>query len=87
MSEAAFQQLTEGDRAILLEEFRKGGQDLTEVSANLETEIRAEFEASGVTFHEADLDAYRDATASFYTSFPDWPEGLYDQVRAAATGE
>lgn len=86
MSETAFQQISEGDRAILLEEFRKGGQDLTEISANLEAEIRKEFEASGVTFHEADLDAYRKATASFYTSFPDWPEGLYDQVRAAATG-
>lgn len=86
MSEAVFQQLSEGDRAILLEEFRKGGQDLTEVSANLEAEIRKEFEASGVTFHEADLDAYRNATASFYTSFPNWPAGLYDQVRAVATG-
>jgi len=86
MSEAAFQQVSDDDRAILLEEFRKGGQDLTKISADLETEIRAEFEASGVTFHEADLDAYRKATASFYTSFPNWPEGLYDQVRAAATG-
>lgn len=86
MSEATFQQMSEGDRAILLEEFRKGGQDLTEVSADLESEIRDEFEAQGVTFHEADIDAYREATASFYTSFPEWPEGLYDQVRAAATG-
>ena len=86
MSDAAFQQLSEGDRAILLEELRKRGQDLTAISADLEAEIRKEFEASGVTFHEADLDAYRKATASFYTSFPNWPEGLYDQVRAAATG-
>ncbi|WP_187972588.1 TRAP transporter substrate-binding protein DctP [Aquibium microcysteis] len=87
MSEAAFQQMSEEDRGILLEEFRKGGQDLSEISANLEAEIRAEFEASGVTFHEADIDAYRKATASFYTSFPNWPAGLYDQVRAAATGK
>lgn len=87
MSDAAFKQMSDADRAILLEEFRKGGQDLTKVSADLETEIRTEFEAQGVTFHEADLDAYREATASFYTSFPAWPAGLYDQVRAAATGE
>lgn len=86
MSEAAFQQVSDEDRAILLEEFRKGGQDLTKISADLEAEIRTEFESQGVTFHEADLDAYRAATASFYTSFPNWPEGLYDQVRAAATG-
>jgi TRAP-type transport system periplasmic protein len=87
MSEATFQSLSEEDRAIMLEEFRKGGQELTALSEALEAEIRAEFEAAGVTFHEADLDAYREATASFYTSFPDWPEGLYDQVRAAATGQ
>ncbi len=86
MSETAFQQMSDSDRDILLEEFRKGGQDLTKVSADLESEIRTQFEGQGVTFHEADLDAYREATASFYTSFPNWPEGLYDQVRAAATG-
>jgi TRAP-type C4-dicarboxylate transport system substrate-binding protein len=87
MSEATFQSLSEEDRAILLEEFRKGGQELTQMSEELADEIRAEFEAQGVTFHDADLDAYREATSSFYTSFPNWPEGLYEQVRAAATGE
>lgn len=87
MSEAAFQKISEADRAILLEEFRKGGQDLTKVSSDLEAQIRKEFEAAGVTFHQADVEAYRKATASFYTSFPNWPAGLYDQVRAAATGK
>lgn len=87
MSEAAFQSLSEADRAIVLEEFRKGGQELTAKSEALAGEIRAEFEAAGVTFHEADLDAYRAATAGFYTSFPDWPAGLFDTVRAAATGQ
>lgn len=87
MSEAAFQSMSDGDRAILLEEFRLGGNRLAQLSADLEQEIRTEFEAQGVTFHEADIPAYREKTAVFYTSFPDWPEGLYDQVRAAATGE
>lgn len=86
MSEAAFQSLSEGDRVILLEEFRTGGQDLARSSAELEKEIRAEFEAKGVTFHAADVEAYRAATKDFYSSFPDWPEGLYDQIRATATG-
>jgi TRAP-type C4-dicarboxylate transport system substrate-binding protein len=86
MSEATYQALSDGDRAILMEEFRKGGQEVAAKSEALAGEIRAEFEAAGVTFHEADLDAYRAATAGFYTSFPDWPAGLFDQVRAAATG-
>ena len=72
--------------AVLMEEFRTGGQELTKLSADLEGQIRTEFEAQGVTFHEADIGAYREATAGFFTSFPAWPEGLYDQVRAAATG-
>ncbi|MFN4099496.1 MAG: TRAP transporter substrate-binding protein DctP [Pararhodobacter sp.] len=84
MSETAYQALSDEDRAILMEEFRQGGQDLTAQSEALAGEIRAEFEAAGVTFHEADLDAYREATASFWNS---WPEGFYDQIRAAATGD
>lgn len=47
MSEAAFQQLSEGDRDILLEEFRKGGQDLTAVSAGLESEIPRRVRGAG----------------------------------------
>ena len=86
MSEAAYQAMGEADRAVLMEEFRTGGQELTKLSADLEGQIRTEFEAQGVTFHEADIGAYREATAGFFTSFPAWPEGLYDQVRAAATG-
>ena len=87
MSEAAYTAMSEGDRAILMEEFRTGGQQLTKISADLESDIRKEFEAKGVTFHAADIDAYRKATAGFFTSFPNWPAGLYDQVRAAAGGQ
>ena len=87
MSEEVYQSLSEEDRQILIEEFRAGGRELTAQSIALGDEIQAEFEAAGVTFHEADLDAYRAATASFWTSFPDWPEGLYDSIRAAATGQ
>lgn len=87
MSDATYQALSEEDRAILMEEFRVGGQELSALSAELEGEIRAEFEEQGVTFHDADVEAYREKTASFYASFPQWPDGLYDQIRAAATGE
>lgn len=87
MSDVAFKKLSEADQAILLEEFRIGGQNLTKLSADLEKTIRADFEKQGVTFHNADVEAYRNATAGFYTSFPKWPAGLYDQVRAAASGK
>ena len=86
MSEEVFQSLSEEDRAVLIEEFRRGGQELTAESIEAEGAIREEFEAAGVTFHEADLDAYREATAGFYEGFEGWPEGLFDEIRAAATG-
>lgn len=87
MSEAAYQQIGEADRAILMEEFRTGGQALAKLSSDLEGTIRADFEKQGVTFHEADVEAYRKATAGYYTSFPKWPAGLFEQVRAAAEGK
>ena len=58
-----------------------------EASADRAAAIRKEFEAAGVTFHEADVPAYRKATASFYTSFPKWPAGLHEKVLAAAAGK
>ena len=51
------------------------------------TRLAQEFEAAGVTFHEADVPAYRKATASYYTSFPKWPAGLHEKVLAAAKGQ
>lgn len=83
MSEATYQSLSDEDKAILMEEFRRGGQELTARSEELQQEIREEFEAAGVTFHEPDLEAYREATSSFWD---DWPDGLYESIRAAATG-
>ncbi|EAR51259.1 C4-dicarboxylate transport system substrate-binding protein [Oceanicola granulosus HTCC2516] len=80
-SEEVMQSLSEEDYAILVEEFRRGGRELTEQSIELETSIREEFEAAGVTFHDANIAAYRDATASFWDA---WPEGFYDELRAAA---
>jgi TRAP-type transport system periplasmic protein len=87
MSEATLKRLSEGDRATLMEEFRKGGQELSKLSEDRAAEIRKQFEAAGVTFHNADVEAYRKATAGFYSSFPKWPAGLYDKVRAAAAGK
>lgn len=86
-SESVFQSLSEGDQAIMMEEFRRGGQELTQRSIAAEDEIRESFKDAGVTFHEADVEAYRKATAEFYTSFEEWPEDLYERVRAAATGK
>lgn len=82
-SEQIFQSISEADRAIMIDEFRSGGQQLTEQSIAQEVEIRADFEAAGVTFHDPDLEAYRAATSSFFEGMPD---GLFEKIRAAAEG-
>ncbi|WOC15270.1 TRAP transporter substrate-binding protein DctP [Pseudochrobactrum sp. MP213Fo] len=87
MSEKVFAALSEEDQAIMLEEFRKGGQELTKLSEDLGDGIRKEFEAAGVTFHDANIAAYREATAGFYTNFSDWSEELHQKMRAAAQGK
>lgn len=83
-SEAVMQSLPPEDYAILMEEFRRGGQQLTRESKEQETAIRADFEAAGVTFHDADVAAYREATAEFWSA---WPDGFYETLRAAASSE
>ena len=71
-------------QAVMIEEFRRGGEEVTRRNAALVGETRRRFEAAGVTFVEADIAAYREATKPFFASFPDWPPGLIDQIRAAS---
>lgn len=84
MSERVFQRIAPADQAVLIEEFRRGGEEVTRRNAALVGETRRRFEAAGVTFVEADIAAYREATKPFFASFPDWPPGLIDQIRAAS---
>lgn len=84
MSERVFQRISAADRAILVEEFRQGGVELTRRNAAALGEVRQRFQAAGVTFVDADIEAYRRATTPFFSSFPDWPAGLIEQIRAAA---
>lgn len=86
MSEDIFNKLDKADQEIMLDEFKKGGRELTKYSEDLASTIRQELEAEGVTFHDANIDAYRQATADFYINFSDWSEEVYKNMRAAATG-
>jgi TRAP-type C4-dicarboxylate transport system substrate-binding protein len=81
IGEAGFQKLSQEHQDALLEEFSQGGIDSTQVNADKEEETKRFLEENGVTITEADLAAYRDATASFYDGYP---EGFLDDVRAAA---
>jgi TRAP-type C4-dicarboxylate transport system substrate-binding protein len=86
ISDATLKKLSPEDQVAVAEEFRLGGVELTKRAAALIAQVRGEFEKAGVRFTEADVPAYREATKSFYTGFPDWPAGLFEQVRRAAAG-
>jgi TRAP-type C4-dicarboxylate transport system substrate-binding protein len=82
MSDAVFTSLPQEYQDVLLEEFRTGGDEATQAEIDSQATARAELEAAGVTFTEADTDSYREATASFYDAFPEWSDGLYEEVQA-----
>lgn len=83
ISEALWQSLTEEQQQIVSEEFIAGGERAQEqYAAEIESTMALMEEESGVEFHEADSDAYRERTAPFYEG----NEELYEQVREAAQG-
>lgn len=85
MSNAVYDSISAEDQAILMEEFRTAGVASSREVLSKVGEARKRLESAGATFTDANVPAYREATRGFYDSFPDWPEGLYESVRAAAT--
>ncbi|MDI2098782.1 TRAP transporter substrate-binding protein DctP [Ruicaihuangia caeni] len=81
MNEQAFQDLSDEYRQVLIEEFSQGGIDSTQVNIDNEAASIALLEENGVTVHEANLAAYRDATAPFYDGYE---AGFLEKVREAA---
>jgi len=82
MAEDVFQSLPPEHQQILLEEFALGGRNATAMEIASAETLRGEFEAQGVTFTDADVEAYRAATEPFYEAFPEWTPGLREQVDA-----
>ena len=76
MAESVFAGLPPEFQAILLEEFQAGGERATATEIASAETLRGEFEAQGVTFTPADVEAYRAATAPFYEAYPEWTPGL-----------
>lgn len=50
-----------------------------------EEESLAKMVESGVEIIEVNKDLFREKVGSFYTSIPQWPEGLYERVRGEMT--
>jgi TRAP-type transport system periplasmic protein len=75
-----YQSLPEAQRKIIEEECAKAGEQATAGSVDLEQDWRSKMEAAGTKFENADVAAFKKATAVVYTQFPAWTPGLYDRI-------
>ena len=81
IGETFYQSLPKDIQQILQEESEEGGRWVSPITIQKEDEYRQTLAKAGVTFVQADTDAYRKATAATYAAFPKWTPGLYDRVR------
>lgn len=78
----AFAALDPEMQSIVSEEILKAGEHYTELQAEQGDQDRADLEEQGVTFHEADREAYREAASAFYdgSANPAWTQELREEV-------
>lgn len=53
-----------------------------ELAAEADAQILADMEAQGVEITYPDLEPFREKTKAFYGMFPEWSDGLYEQIQA-----
>ena len=82
MSEDRYQRLPKDCQELLKGAFVEQGKAYSDQMDAITRDTISELKTKGVRFETPDIDAYRNATASFYNAFPEWPAGLVDQVRA-----
>ncbi len=78
-----FASLPQDIQDILSEEAVNAGVFMTDLMLNSEEEWIRKLEAEGVRFNrDVDIEAFQEATASVYRQFPDWSDGLHEEVRS-----
>ncbi len=83
MNADLFASLPADIQTAINEEALAAGVFMTNLMLNSQEEWIATLESEGVTFNrDVDVAAFQAATADVYTKFPEWSEGLYDQVRS-----
>jgi TRAP-type C4-dicarboxylate transport system substrate-binding protein len=70
---------------IVIEEAQRAGDVNTELVLESQDQLRAEIEAQGITFVEADYEAFRQSVQPVFRSNMDvWGRDLFDRIQAAA---
>ncbi len=80
--EAFFATLDPSVVEMLHETGYKAGLYSQELAVQEEAKMLDAMKAQGVTVTQPDVAAFREKTKPFYTMFPDWTPGLYDQIQA-----
>ena len=80
--EAFFATLDPSVVEMLHETGYKAGLYSQELAVQEEAKMLEAMKAQGVTVTQPDVAAFREKTKPFYTMFPDWTPGLYDQIQA-----
>lgn len=81
-SEEWFATLPPDLQAMLLEEGKRAGDELTRLTLGKQEELLGSFREAGVTIvDDVDRAAFQEATAKTYESFPSWTPGLHDTIR------
>lgn len=83
MNDGLFQALPTECQEVLTSEFTSKGSEYSLKMNDITAEREKSLREAGVVFVQADQAAYKEATADFYTMFPEWTEGLYARALAA----
>lgn len=86
MSADVFNSLPKEYQDILMEEINNEAQATIDRVTADETDYKSKLEQQGVTFYEADHNAFVEATKSVYSSVSGWSDGLYDTVSVIVNG-
>jgi TRAP-type C4-dicarboxylate transport system substrate-binding protein len=82
MNSDRFEKLPEACQKVMTEQFNEKGDVYSAGMDKITEEAINSLKNRGVTFVNADIPAYKEATRGFYTMFPEWRKDLLEQVQA-----
>lgn len=83
MSQSVWDSMSASQQSVLEECIKEVGMTYSENVIASEQEWREKLESEGVVFTDVDREPFREASASVYTKFPEWSDGLYDTILEA----
>ncbi len=87
MGEKAFQALPKELQQVLAEEIQKGGDEVAQMTTDLQSDFRKKLADGGATFVDVDMAAYKKAIQPFYQqNIPGLTKDLYDQMQKVIKG-